>query len=95
MGAIKTAIGDKEEAAQCFERALNIANQEGVDTSAAVIMVNRGLALKESGLAEEAKHWCVMGRNLAMKENNKSILKAAEECLKANSSNSNEGKRPL
>ncbi|XP_034237693.1 tetratricopeptide repeat protein 19 homolog, mitochondrial [Thrips palmi] len=95
MGVIKTSLGEKEEASQCFEKALAIANQEEVDTSAAVIMVNRGLALKESGLSEEARHWCTMGQNLAIKEKNKSILKAAEECLKANSGNRNEGRTPL
>lgn len=95
MGVIKTSLGEKEEAAQCFEKALAIANQEEVNTSAAVIMVNRGIALKESGLTEESMHWCTMGQNLAIKEKNKSILKAAEECLKANSSNGNKGRTPL
>lgn len=95
MGVLKLSIGNKEEAAQCFDKALAIAKKEDVDTSAAVVMVNRGIALKESGNQEEGKHWCTMAKSLAIKEKNKSILNVAEGCLKANSSNKNEGKTNL
>ncbi|KAK3907110.1 Tetratricopeptide repeat protein 19-like protein, mitochondrial [Frankliniella fusca] len=84
MGVIKTAAGEKEVANQCFEKALDIAKKEEVDTSAAVIMVNRGVALGDYGSHEDAIHWCELGLQRALKENNTLILKAAEECLKAN-----------
>ncbi|KAE8746959.1 hypothetical protein FOCC_FOCC006379 [Frankliniella occidentalis] len=84
MGVIKTAAGESEVANQCFEKALQIANRDEVDTSVAVIMVNRGIALRDNGIHEEAKHWCELGLQNALKENNKSILKAAQECLKDN-----------
>lgn len=93
MGVIKTAAGEKDAAALCFEKALSIANREEVDASVAVIMVNRGLALKESGASDEAKHWCQLGLDQALKENNRAIKKAAEECLKVNSKNESDKQR--
>lgn len=89
MGVIKSMNGEKDTAAQCFDEALKIA-KEDVDTSTALIMVNRGLALKESGAHEEGKHWCELGLKHALLEKSKAIQKAAKECLRANSENKHE-----
>ena len=87
MGVIKSAVGDKDSAAQCFEEAIKIAKQEEVDTSTALIMVNRGLALKESGAHEEGMHWCELGLNQALLEKNNTIQRAARDCLSERSKN--------
>lgn len=92
MGVIKSAAGDDEGAKTCFEKALQIANQENVDTSVAVIMVNRGIALKERGFSEDSTHWCQLGYKNALKEKNKAILKAATECLQSRTENKREGR---
>lgn len=84
MGAIKIAAGDKNGGDICFDEAMKIANQQHVDASMAVIMVNRGVALQDCGNLKEAKHWCELGRNMAIKEKNKVILKAADSCLARN-----------